>query len=60
VSHLDFRKPWRVVRSVNSYLGIFQHTDSMKIRRRLLMTKDIMRFCIFNREMTKARDRRTE
>lgn len=58
VAHLDFRKPWLVVRSVNSYLGIFQHTDSVKIRRRLLMTRDIMRFCIFNREMTKARDRR--
>ena len=49
-----------VVRSVNSYLGIFQHTDSVKIRRRLLMTKDIMHFCVFNQQMTIARDRRTE
>ena len=40
--------------------GVFQHTDSVKIRRQLLMTKDIMRFCVFNQQMTKARNRRTE
>ena len=58
VSEMDFSKPWRVIRSVNSYLGIFQHTDSYNIRRRLLMTSDIMRYCVFNRDMTQAYDRR--
>ena len=58
LSEMDFRKPWRIIRSVNSYLGIFQHTDSYNIRRRLLMTSDIMRYCVFNRDMTQAYDRR--
>ena len=58
LSEMDFSKPWRVIRSVNSYLGIFQHTDSYNIRRRLLMTSDIMRYCVFNRDMTQAYDRR--
>ena len=57
LSEMDFSKPWRVIRSVNSYLGIFQHTNSYNIRRRLLMTSDIMRYCVFNRDMTQAYDR---
>ena len=55
---MDFIRPWRVVRSVNSYLGIFQHTASWQIRRRLFMKTSIMRYCIFNRDLTKATDRR--
>lgn len=58
LSEMDFSKPWRIIRSVNSYLGIFQHTNSYNIRRRLLMTSDIMRYCVFNRDMTQAYDRR--
>lgn len=56
--HMDYSRPWKVVRSVNSYLGIFQHTDSMKIRRRLLMTPEIMRFGTFNHDMTQFTDRK--
>ena len=58
LSEMDFSKPWRIIRSVNSYLGIFQHTNSYNIRRRLLMTSDIMRYCVFNLDMTQAYDRR--
>lgn len=58
LGNLDFSKPWRVVRSVNSYLGIFQHTMSYNICRQLFMTTNILRYCIFNSDMTKATDRR--
>lgn len=57
IKTLDFSKPWKVVRSINSYLGIFHHTDSWKIRRRLLITPQIIRYCIFDEGMNKATDR---
>lgn len=57
VREFDFSKPWVVVRSINSYLGIFMHTDSYRICRNIFLTKDFLRICIFNREMTKCVDR---
>jgi len=57
LAHADFSKPWVVVRSVNSYLGIFMHTKSFKICKRLFLTKDFLRICLFNNDMTKCVDR---
>lgn len=58
IAQMDFGKPWRVIRSVNSYLGIFRHTASYNLSRRLLMTKEILRFGVFNDDMTVFTDRR--
>ncbi len=58
VSQLDISKPWRVIRSINSYLGIFQHTKSYKIRCRLFARAEFMRYGIFDRGMTKMIDRK--
>ncbi|MBR1500062.1 MAG: RNA-directed DNA polymerase [Bacteroidaceae bacterium] len=58
IAEIDFSKPWRVLRSVNSYLGIFRHTSSYRLSRHLLMGEDILRIGIFNEEMTKYTDRK--
>ena len=58
IARLDFSKPWKVVRSVNSYLGIFIHTSSFRLSRRLLMTKEIMKIGVFSHDLTKYIDRR--
>ena len=58
VAALDYSKPWRVVRSVNSYLGIMQHTESYKIRCRLFKTEKLMRIGFFDSNMTKFVDRK--
>lgn len=56
IAEFDFSKPWKVIRSVNSYLGIFRHTSSYNLCRKLLMTKQILRLGIFNHDMTKFID----
>lgn len=53
IALLDFTKPWKVLRSVNSYLGIFQHTASYRIRRRIFMREEYLKIGIFNADMTK-------
>ena len=58
IRQMDYSKPWKVVRSVNSYLGIFRHTASYRLRRRLLLTRNILRLGIFNRDMTTYTDRK--
>lgn len=55
---LDFKKPQKVIRSVNSYLGIFQHTASFNIRRKLFLKKEYLRLGVFNVDMTKIVDRK--
>lgn len=57
ISEFDYSKPWKVIRSVNSYLGIFRHTASYNICRRLLVKKEILRIGIFDVNMTKMTDR---
>lgn len=57
ISEMDFSKPLKVQRSVNSYLGIFQHTASFRLSRKLLLRKEIMRCGIFTPDMTKMIDR---
>jgi hypothetical protein len=57
ISEFDFSKPWKIIRSVNSYLGIFRHTASYNLSRKLLMTKNILRIGIFDKDMTKITDR---
>ena len=58
IADFDFSKPWKVVRSVNSYLGIFRHTASYRLARKLLMTKETLRIGVFSQDMTKFTDRR--
>lgn len=57
IADFDFSRPWKVIRSVNSYLGIFRHTSSFKLSRKLLMTKEIMKIGIFSQDMTKCTDK---
>ena len=57
ICDFDYSKPDKVVRSVNSYLGIFQHTSSWKLCRNLLMKKEILRLGVFKDDMTKLVDR---
>ena len=57
IAQFDFSKPWKVIRSVNSYLGIFRHTASYRMGRRILMTKELLRIGIFREDMTKYIDR---
>lgn len=54
---LDFTKPMKVLRSVNSYLGIFQHTASYRIRRALFMKEEFLRIGVFDNDMTKITDK---
>lgn len=58
IKNFDYTKPWKVVRSVNSYLGIFCHTSSYKLSKRLLKIPPILNICVFNDEMTKCVDRK--
>lgn len=60
IADFDYSKPWLVVRSVNSYLGIFQHTSSYRLRRRLFMTKPLLRICVFDSNMKKCSRVRTQ
>lgn len=58
IVEMDFTKSWKIVRSVNSYLGIFCHTASYNLTRKLLMKKEILCIGVFNIEMTKFKDRK--
>lgn len=57
IAIMDFTKPKMVARSVNSYLGIFQHTDSYRIRRSIFMRREFLKLGIFNNNMTKFVER---
>lgn len=59
IAGFDYSKPWLLVRSVNSYLGIFQHTSSYRLRRRLFMTKPLLRIFVFDSNMKKCSRVRT-
>ena len=58
IARFDYEKPWKVLRSVNSYLGIFSHTQSYSLSRKLLMTQPILRIGIFDSGMTKLTERK--
>lgn len=49
--------PTRLLRSVNSYLGILSHTASYRLRRRLFFRMEFMRLGVFNGDMTKLTDK---
>ena len=53
IKQMDFRRPSKVLLSVNSYLGILQHTKSYKIRRRLFMKSEFLRIGVFDSDMIK-------
>ena len=54
IADFDYSKPWLVVRSVNSYLGIMKHSSSYRLRRRLFMTRPILRICTFDERILKV------
>jgi len=57
IADFDYTNPNRVLRSVNSYLGLFVHTDSYNLRRRLFFKREILRIGVFDPGMTKITDR---
>lgn len=54
---LDLTNPAQALRSINSYLGIFQHTASYNIRRRLFMKAEFLRLGVFDEGFTKITDK---
>lgn len=58
IEEMDFSKPRRVVRSINSYLGVLRHYASYNIIKRLLFINEILRTGVFNDSLTKFTDRR--
>ena len=54
IAAFDYSKPWVVVRSINSYLGILQHTSSYNLSRRLFMNKRMLSVVTFDADMKKA------
>lgn len=54
IAAFDYSKPWVVVRSINSYLGILQHTSSYNLSRRLFMKKRMLSVVTFDADMRKA------
>lgn len=57
VAELDFTKPWKVARSVNSYLGIFRHTASHNIARLLFIRTQFLMMGVFSQGMTRFTER---
>jgi retron-type reverse transcriptase len=57
VADIDYGKPWVATRSINSYLGVFRHTASYNVRKRLLVNKRSLRIGVFDDELTKFVDR---
>ena len=58
IADMDYSKPWKVIRSVNSYLGIMAHTSSYKIRRRMFLKPEFLRIGLFDDGLTKITDRK--
>ena len=48
----------RMLRSVNSYLGILSHTASCRLRRELFFRKEFLRLGVFDAGMTKITERK--
>lgn len=57
VADIDYGKPWVASRSINSYLGIFQHTASYNVRKRLIVNRQSLRIGVFDDGLTKFVDR---
>ena len=58
IAVMDFSKPLKVLRSVNSYLGIFQHTSSYRMRRMLFWKPEFLKLGVFDKDMTKITERK--
>ena len=50
---MDFSFVKHAVRTINSYLGIMQHTASYNIRKRLFFNYQVMRLGVFSQDMSK-------
>lgn len=57
VADIDYGKPWVASRSINSYLGVFRHTASYNVRKRLLVNRRSLRIGVFDDGLTKFVDR---
>lgn len=53
LEEMDFNRPEKVRRTVNSYLGIMSHTASYSLRRELFLRKEFLRIGTFDAGMTK-------
>ena len=58
IADMDYSKPRKVIRSLNSYLGIMAHTSSYKIRRRMFLKSEFLRIGLFDEGLTKITDRK--
>ena len=58
IASFDYSRPWLVARSVNSYLGIFQHMASYMLRKKMLVKKEVLRIGVFDKDYTKFIDRK--
>lgn len=58
IQEMNCSNPVLVLRSVNSYLGLLQHTNSYKNLRSLFMRSQFMRFGVFDSGMRKLVDQR--
>ena len=47
----------KILRTVSSYLGIFSHTASYRLRRKLFFRVEFMRLGVFSEDMTKITER---
>lgn len=54
---IDLSHSSKALLSLNSYLGILQHTSSYNIRRRIFMKPEYLRLGVFNEEITKITNR---
>jgi hypothetical protein len=50
---MDFNRPDKVVRTVNSYLGILRQTASYRLRRELFFRPEYLRIGHFDADMTR-------
>lgn len=50
---MDFNRPDKVVRTVNSYLGILRQTASYRLRRELFFRPEYLRIGYFDADMTR-------
>lgn len=53
LNNLDFSKPYKIIMSINSYLGILRHTSSYNLRKSMFLKKKFLRFGTFNNNLTK-------
>ena len=54
MEEINRAKPYKITRSVNSYLGIMHHANTYNMKRRILMNPSIMKHGTFEQGMQKT------